>query len=148
MEYIIRHLEVQDLNQYINLLGQLTEIKYHTHEELVKRFECTSKNSFHQIIVIVNKNGELIGCATILIEPKFIRGMTYLAHVEDVCIDQLYRKKGYGKILIDYLVRIANDYDCYKISLNCNDANIRFYSNCGFVRNSNQMTRSLLKCQL
>ena len=148
MEYIIRHLETQDLVQYRYLLGQLTEVKYHTAEEMTKRLTCIMKNSYHRIFVITNKNRELIGCGTLLIEPKFIRGMTYLAHIEDVCIDQMYRKKGYGKILIDYLIRVADDYDCYKISLNCSDVNVRFYASCGFIRNANQMTKSLLKCKL
>ena len=159
-EFVIRTLEPRDLKEYVKLLGQLTSVEKHTQHELEERLQLISKNPFHQIFVLIQIKPQLeyslstppslklVGCATLLIEPKFIRGMTHLGHIEDVCVNDEFRGLGYGQVLIEHLKRVAQQSGCYKVSLNCSDKNVTFYQKCGFFRNANQMTETFVRSRL
>lgn len=45
-----------------------------------------------------------------------------------------------GKLIIDDLLRLADHHGCYKVTLNCSEANAPFYEKCGFSRKDLQMT--------
>ena len=146
--YLIRTLERDDLVGYLELLGELTVVEKHTQLELGERFGLIGQNPFHQIFVMLDKTGKLLACATLLIEPKFIRGLAYLGHIEDVCVKKDVRGSGCGKVLVEYLTGVASSLGCYKISLNCSSKNVGFYESCGFERTEIQMTRRELLAKL
>lgn len=147
-EFIIRNLESNDLNEYVKLLGQLTLVQEHVQADLEERLQLISKNPFHRIFVLTDQFGKLLGCATLLIEPKFIRGMVYLAHIEDVCVNREFRGHGLGQILIEHLSDVARQSGCYKVSLNCSEKNVKFYQNCGFTKHECQMVQTLVRSKL
>ena len=88
---------------------------------------------------VSNNNENIIGSATILIETKIIHNFGKVAHIEDVIVDNNYRGKGLGKMLINKCINYAKHHDCYKIILNCSDKNIPFYEKCGFSKKENEM---------
>jgi glucosamine-phosphate N-acetyltransferase len=45
------------------------------------------------------------------------------------------RNKQIGMMIMNALLDIAKNNDCYKSSLNCNYHNLRFYENCGYKDN-------------
>lgn len=97
-------------------------------------------NINHQIFVIENKDtNHIIGTLTILIEQKVIHNMGKVGHIEDVAIDNKYRGRGLGKLLIDNAISYCKKNDCYKMILNCKDYNKSFYIKCGFQSNDRQM---------
>jgi glucosamine-phosphate N-acetyltransferase len=55
-----------------------------------------------------------VGCGTLLLERKFIRGAGVAGHVEDVVVDEGSRGRGLGKLLLDALVALARELGCYK----------------------------------
>ncbi len=55
-----------------------------------------------------------MGCGTLLLERKFIRGAGLAGHVEDVVVDEGSRGRGLGKLLLDALVALAREKGCYK----------------------------------
>ena len=136
---MIRLLEREDLPAYMKLLSQLTVVGHHTMEELEERLTCVGRNPFHSIFVVTGASRDLIACATLLIEPKFIRGLSYLGHIEDVCVDSAYRGRGYGEMIVNYLVGVADSLGCYKVTLCCSDKNVPFYTKCGFEKAQRQM---------
>jgi glucosamine-phosphate N-acetyltransferase len=83
---------------------------------------------------------KIVGCGTILIEPKFIHKCGSVAHIEDICILPEYRSKGYGKMIIQLLINISKENGCYKLILDCNDKNVSFYEKCGFKETNKQMS--------
>jgi len=85
-------------------------------------------------------NKTIIGCGTIIIEPKFIHNCGYVSHIEDVCIIPEYQGKGYGKKIIQQLIDISKINNCYKIILNCSQDNELFYEKCGFKKTNTQMS--------
>ena len=140
---IIRSIRVKDLEEYHKLLSQLTETGEYSEIKSKEQLEIVSQNSRHLIFVIEYKN-VLIGCGTVLIEPKFIRNHSMLAHIEDIVIDEKFRKYGLGKKLIEFLNEIAKLYGCYKASLNCSDKNVPFYEKCDFEKTAVQMTHRFI----
>ena len=74
----------------------------------------------------------VIGTATLLIEPKLIYNISFVGHIEDVVVDNKYRGYGIGKMMITHLTNKAELLDCYKVILDCAEKNSFFYSKCGF----------------
>ena len=100
----------------------------------------TNLDSNTHIYVLENSENQLIGMGTLLIESKLIHGGSKVAHIEDVVIDKTYQGKGYGKILINNLIEKAKKFKCYKIILNCDEKNIRFYEKAGFQQKNVEMS--------
>ena len=49
-------------------------------------FDLIKTNPLHKVFV-VDLDGIIVGCATIIMEPKFIRECKGCGHIEDVVID-------------------------------------------------------------
>jgi glucosamine-phosphate N-acetyltransferase len=88
--------------------------------------------------------GKVIGCATLVIDQKLIHNFGRVARIEEVVIHPDYRGKGLGKELIGYLTNEARLRRCYKVILNCNDHNVKFYENCDFYKVANTMRIDLV----
>ncbi len=74
----------------------------------------------------------IIGCITILIEPKIIHNGSYVGHIEDVVVNKTHRGLGIGKMLINYGLKVAKENGCYKVILDCDESNVEFYKKSGF----------------
>ena len=135
INYKIRKLEERDITiDYFELLQQLTIISLNEFNEDNNTNFFNSLNENHQIYVIEElENKKIIGSATIWIEPKLIRNYSRVAHLEDIVIDSKFRGFGLGKKIVETLLKIARDNNCYKCVLNCEPALISFYQNIGFI---------------
>ncbi|EOD18666.1 hypothetical protein EMIHUDRAFT_47624, partial [Emiliania huxleyi CCMP1516] len=73
------------------------------------------------VFVLPDSTGELCAAATLMLEPKLLRGGTtpLTAHIEDVVVDEKLRGSGIGKQLIRCLLEIAAEAGCDTASLNC-----------------------------
>ena len=113
--------------KYIELLPQLT--KYN----IIKKSENDFDNFLNiiddnHIIIVIEHNNNIIASTTLLIEPKVIRNYSFVAHIEDVVVDEHYRKFGLGKILLNKCIEIAKLRNCYKCILDCDENLEDFYS--------------------
>lgn len=128
-------------------IRKLTKRDYINYKALINEFRKTefSKNQFKRYVkrnfvwVIEEDNKKLIGSGTILFEQKLIHNFGKVAHLEDIIISKEYREKGYGSILINYLINVSIKKKCYKIILNCNEKIEKFYMINGFTRNGLEM---------
>lgn len=91
-------------------------------------------------IFVMEENNIIIGSATCFIETKLIHNFGKVLHIEDVIISNKQQGKGLGKQMIEYCIRFAEKYNCYKIILDCDDDNVIFYNKCGFKRKGNMMS--------
>jgi len=87
----------------------------------------------------------IIGSGTLFIEQKFIFNGSKCGHIEDIIVDNMYRNKGYGKMLVEHLIKCAIVQKCYKIVLSCSDDVQEFYTKCGFEKRGNNMSMLLDK---
>lgn len=136
--------ESHDCVEYCKLLKQLTTIDpdHISVEKFKKRVRLISGNPYHKIIV-AKINNTIVGTTTILIEPKFIHDLSFVAHIEDVVVDTTYRGAGIGKCLMKKAINISKDFDCYKIILDCSTKNVSYYEKLGFSVKETQMVYRL-----
>lgn len=137
---IIRKLQLNDYNiNYFNLLNQLSESPYPNENEF--NLFISNLNDNHQIFVLLDDSlKNYLGTCSIFIESKLIHNISKIAHLEDLIINDKYRNLGYGKLLLEYIINYAKQFNCYKIILNCNFDKQIFYEKCGFQNNGLQMS--------
>ncbi len=124
MEITIREANQSDFHQLKELLTQLTTVGNPTADQI--------NQDIYNNVCVAQINNMIVGCATLLIEDKIIHEGGKVGHIEDVTVNNYYRGKGIGKLLIDHCVNIAKEEGCYKIILDCDCGNIMFYEKCGF----------------
>ena len=129
-----------DYYQYCTLLKQLTAIDPDTitKDAFETRLFTIKYNPFHRIFVAKTAD-KIIGSITVLIEPKFIHNLSHVAHIEDVIVDKEYRSHGVGARLVNKAIEFSKNCKCYKIILDCDSANSKFYNKFGFVQKQQQM---------
>ena len=127
----------------LNVLSQLTTVENSEGNIISEKeyavFLSNLEKNVH-IYVLQTEQEELVGMATIIIEKKLIHGGSKVAHIEDVVVDQKYRGMGYGKVLVNNLIRKSKKFGCYKIILNCHEKNIGFYEKHGFQQKNVEMS--------
>jgi glucosamine-phosphate N-acetyltransferase len=135
----IRKLLESDYIEYLRLINIFRETNFSEKEYLETLF-LTKNNS---TIFVIELNSKLIGTGTILYEHKFIHNISKIGHIEDICIDDSHRGKGYGKILIDHLIEDSKENCCYKVTLYCEDKLEKFYNLSGLEKKGIQMAKYL-----
>jgi glucosamine-phosphate N-acetyltransferase len=100
-------------------------------EEVLNRYLSTEN-----YMVVAEDEGKIVGTATLHLQRKLIRNGGTAAFIEDVAVKESHRGKGVGKLLIEHLVHIAKNLECYKINLSCFPERVAFYERCGFKKES------------
>jgi glucosamine-phosphate N-acetyltransferase len=137
----IREINFNDFKKIFKLFNQLND-KLNNCEDLFKDYLLRIKSDNSKYILIIedeiNDVTELVGTCSILIEQKIIHDYGIVAHIEDLIIDEKYKGKKYGSVLLKEVIDIAKNLDCYKIILNCKDEIKDFYIKNGFEFNQLQ----------
>ncbi|CAD5118684.1 unnamed protein product [Dimorphilus gyrociliatus] len=134
---VMRPLRDDDFHQdYLELLGQLTKVGKIEEETFFKRFEEMKEccGTYYIIVIEDLKNNRIIGTSSLIIEHKFIHTAGQRGRIEDVVVDNEFRGKQLGKLLVQALVLVAKKLGVYKISLECKIHNIPFYELFGFKK--------------
>ncbi|KAK9908342.1 hypothetical protein WJX75_006367 [Coccomyxa subellipsoidea] len=143
MDFVVRDLEKGDFRKgFPEILSQLTTVGNVSLESFTARFEEINLSPDYKTVVIEDSEKQrIIATATLLIERKFIRGCGKAGHIEDVVVDQTYRGKCLGQRVIEALLEAAREAGCYKVILDCAEANAAFYEKCGLTRKEIQMVK-------
>ena len=90
-------------------------------------------------LLVAEERGEVIGTIVLLIVPNLSHSASPWALVENVVVDEGYRRRGVGRQLMDYAIARAIEAGCYRIVLTSDkrrgDAH-RFYQSLGFEASS------------
>jgi glucosamine-phosphate N-acetyltransferase len=133
---LIRKLEFNDYEKYIILINEFrpsifTEIQF---------IDTLTYIKLSGDVWVIEDNSQLLATGTIIYEKKMIFNICKYAHLEDICVSEKFRGKGYGKMIVNKLKYESIKNGCHKITLDCNDSNLDFYVKCGFSKRGNQMT--------
>ena len=131
----IRNIKFEDLYEVYELLNQL---KFVETSQVDKELAWKEYNSEG---LVVEHEGKILGYGALVLESK-IRGYKS-AQIEDVVIDEKYRGKGWGKLLLEELCNRAEELGVYRISLFCNEELVSFYNKSGFEINNVVMKKFL-----
>lgn len=85
-------------------------------------------------LVAVDAAGEVVGTASLLLEPKLLGGGSVAGHIEDVAVRQGWDGRGVGSALVSALLERARGAGAYKVILDSSDENAGFYERLGFSR--------------
>ncbi|KAL0133350.1 hypothetical protein PUN28_000832 [Cardiocondyla obscurior] len=136
---LIRPLKSTDYEKgFLVLLSQLTDVGNVTKEQFLNRFYSMKAAGGYYIVVIEDVNsGKVIACASLVVEQKFIHNCSVRGRLEDVVVNNNYRGKSLGKLVVTIVIQLARYFHCYKLSLDCEDRLVPFYENIGFKRETN-----------
>jgi len=129
-------LQNRDYLSYLSLIRDFRNTTF-TEEQFCSTLDTMVKTSD---IIVIEEEGELIACGTLLYETKLIHNISKVGHIEDVCIKKEHRGKQLGKQLIAYMTELAKEKGCYKVTLYCEDDNVEFYKKCNFTCVGQQLT--------
>lgn len=145
---IIKETKIDDIEQIVDILNQISKIHYESRPDI---FRKKSKNEIKkEVIEIVNNTERKILIATdenskiyglIVYKIKEVKEHINLKnskvlYIEDIGVDEKYRKKGLGKQLMKKVEEIAKELECRRIELNCwnfNEDAIKFYNQIGLT---------------
>lgn len=123
------------ITRVLTLYHQLTNTQYQNinkdkfEQQIIYIFE----NKFHTIYLLRDKDDKIVAMGTLLIEPKLIHNISFVGHIEDVVVDEKERGKGYGKHIVSFLIKKAQEKKCYKVILDAKEKNKKFYEKLGFT---------------
>jgi len=83
----------------------------------------------------------VVAYGSVVVENK-VRGEV-AGHIEDIVVDSEVRGMMIGVALIKELIRVANEKQCYRITLFCKESLINFYARNGFEVNNVVMKKYL-----
>lgn len=126
----VRSLNKQKAEEINNLLKQLSN----SPPELFwgQIGEILSQPNFNLVILEEPETGKIVGMASLVVNSTFMRTV---GQVEDVIVDEQYRGRHLGEMLIKYLISMAKLKKCSYISLTSNPKRVAanaMYQKIGF----------------
>ena len=136
----IKTLELNETNynEIINLynyfsINDKTILDLKNLKSLIERLP---KN--HNIFLYL-ENNIIVGGITLIIEEKIIHSGGKVGHIEDFVVLDIYRNKGIGSLLYNYVKILCEQNKCYKIILDCNELIENYYIKKGFIKKGSYM---------
>lgn len=137
----MRPLCRQDYDRgYISLLSQLTTVGDVSREEFEARFSTIEAclDSYYITVIEDTQTKQIIASGTLVKELKFIHKCSARGRIEDIVVDDKYRGRQLGKLILDVLTMMSKTVGCYKVSLECLDKLVPFYSQFGYAKEDEQ----------
>jgi GNAT superfamily N-acetyltransferase len=135
---IIRRAIEKDIPRILELYRQLSfepeKYRMPPVNECRKVFRKMSQYPGYTLLV-AEDNGQVVGTTVQAILPGFAHGTSPFAVVEYVVVDEKYRSKGIGKLLMESVISLAKEAGCYKIMLTSDlrrERAHKFYKSLGF----------------
>ena len=91
-------------------------------------------------VYVVTDNEKVIATITLITDMKLFHNNQNALHVEDLMVHPEYRKRGVGSYLMLQAKVYAQNHNCYKIILNCNESVRGFYERSGFYSKNIEMS--------
>jgi len=146
--FVVRPLSSKDYDRgFLDILGQLTSVGQITKEQFLEHFHemRLCPNTYYITVIVDTQLDRIVGSGTMVHERKFIHQCGSRGLIEDIIVNNEYRGKQLGKILLAILVEIGKAVGCYKITLNCKDELVKFYNSFGLVKESGNANFMILR---
>jgi len=146
--FVVRPLSSKDYDRgFLDILGQLTSVGQITKEQFLEHFHemRLCPNTYYITVIVDTQLDRIVGSGTMVHERKFIHQCGSRGLIEDIIVNNEYRGKQLGKILLAILVEIGKAVGCYKITLNCKDELVKFYNSFGLIKESGNANFMILR---
>ncbi|XP_023022150.2 glucosamine 6-phosphate N-acetyltransferase isoform X2 [Leptinotarsa decemlineata] len=131
---VVRPLKISDYERgYLEILSQLTTVGNVTKQDFERQFwKMHTSGGYYVTVIEDTRDGKIIGSSTLVTEFKFIHDCAIRGRLEDVVVNNAYRGKQLGKLIVLTVSLLAKKLGCYKMSLDCKDPLIAFYKSLGY----------------
>ena len=144
--YTVRIAEERDIPALLRLLLQVDMVHHAGRPDLfagpatkydAKELEALLRADGHRIFVCVDGDGNVAGHAFCeLREQKgnAVQIPRRTLYIDDICVDAGHRRQGVGTLLFQRAKRLAEEEDCYRVTLNVwsfNGGAMAFYQSLG-----------------
>lgn len=136
-KFVLLHENIQFLQQVPDILSELSNCEYDESLFLSRIYELQSNKN----IKIYIAHHELIGIyaiGSLYLLPKFTYNCSNVGQIEDIVIHKHLRNEKIGSLLIQHLIKEARSCNCYKVILNAEEKNFKFYEKLGFTNKCSQ----------
>ena len=126
---VIRPLAVNDFEKsFGDLLSELNPIGNLDSNKFKEQFHnLRATNSKYYIVVIEDtRSGKLVAAGALLLDPKFYRANPR-GRIEMLIVEEKYRGRGFGALMVRILTCIGQYTGCYIVSLETQGYNRNFY---------------------
>ncbi|GJQ78355.1 hypothetical protein Trydic_g22182 [Trypoxylus dichotomus] len=141
---LVRPLQLSDYSKgFLEILTQLTTVGNISYADFERQYQSMQKGGYYITVIEDTRTNTIIGAASLITEFKFIHGCGLRARLEDVVVNNTYRGKQLGKLIVLTVTLLARYLGCYKMTLDCKDHLIPFYKAIGYKLepgNANSMT--------
>jgi glucosamine-phosphate N-acetyltransferase len=124
----LRPLAADDYTRgHLNVLAVLTVCPDVGREAWKQRFDelALAPSTYFPLVIVRKADDKIVGCGTLVLERKFLRGLGLCGHIEDIAVAKDAQGKGFGKRIIEALTSVSEGQGAYKTILDCNKDNIR-----------------------
>jgi GNAT superfamily N-acetyltransferase len=135
---IIRTAIEKDIPRILELYQQLS-LKPGSYQKAAvdkcRRVFAEISNTPGYSLLVAEEDGEILGTTVLVILPGMAHDTSPFAVVEYVVVDEKWRSKGIGKLLMEYVIARSREAGCYKIMLTSDKRRKRahkFYKSLGF----------------
>lgn len=132
---LVRPLAKQDYEKgFLQLLKELTSVGNISYDAWESRFDemKACKDTYFVVVIEDTVLNKIIGASTLVVEKKFIHDCGKVGRVEDVVVSNEYRGRQLGKLAVAMMQPLAKKFGCYKVTLNCTDDMVKYYSGLGY----------------
>ncbi len=137
MEFTIREGKQEDIDLIFNFICELA-VYERLRDDVTATPELLNESLFvkrQAEVLIAEESGEAVGFALFFHNFSTFKGRACL-YLEDIFIKPDFRGKGYGKLMLKELARIAVKRDCDRFDwsvLDWNEPSIKFYKSLGAI---------------
>ena len=134
----VRPLSRDDYQKgFPDVISFLTKVGTVSEKDFCARFDSIKAAGDYYTIVIEdvnanNGNGKIIATGTLEIEQKYIHSCALRGRIEEVVVDEKYRGRKFGKLVLGILTALSKKLNCYKTTLECKEENVDFYGIFGY----------------
>lgn len=141
--YSIREVRIEDYEcGLLDVLAGLTTVGAVSGSQYAELYQYWAKHKdTYTVCVIVDESDRIVACGTLFVEFKLIHGCAKAGHIEDIAVAKDHQGKKLGAAMIAALTELAQAAGCYKVILDCDEKNVKFYEKCGYRRAGVEMDR-------
>ena len=132
--YYIRNIKNEDYLGFKKVYLQLENTLDFTEEKFIYILSKLNNQNSKILLVVNSINNEIVGVGKILVEYKFGNNKGY---IDDLVIDKGHRKQKLGTFLLNNLIDVARNNNCYTVKLLSSIKNLNFYKKNNFILGSN-----------
>jgi GNAT superfamily N-acetyltransferase len=131
----IRKFHPGDMSRVTHLLQAVSKFEPKTEdlERLANQF-IADKNAY---ACVAASEGRVIGFGSVFLQRRIRGGCS--AVIEDVVVDEDFRRHGVGARIVKELLEYARSKECFKASLVAGEQNLHFYELLGFHEDNRAM---------